>query len=219
MDFDIKISTEPIDYEIALKIMQDRREKIINGTAKSLLWLLEHNDVYTAGRNANQNDLLDKTTKVIDVDRGGKFTYHGKGQRICYIIADLRKFNNGELDIRKFINAIENTIIDTLQIARVKFPGSPASLNALSKKFEIDLAGREEKGHGALLDSDILADVFIKMCADDDDNFIVTSNKEEILFFDIIKRESVLQERDFEIEQIDFLAHQKILEQIKSELW
>ena len=115
MDFDIKISPEPIDYEIALKMMQDRREKIINGTAKSLLWLLEHNDVYTAGRNANQNDLLDKKTKVIDVDRGGKFTYHGKGQRICYIIADLRKFNNGELDIRKFINAIENSIIDTLQ--------------------------------------------------------------------------------------------------------
>ena len=115
MDFDIKISPEPIDYEIALKMMQDRREKIINGTAKSLLWLLEHNDVYTAGRNANQNDLLDKKTKVVDVDRGGKFTYHGKGQRICYIIADLRKFNNGELDIRKFINAIENSIIDTLQ--------------------------------------------------------------------------------------------------------
>ena len=120
MDFDIKISTEPIDYEIALKIMQDRREKIINGTAKSLLWLLEHNDVYTAGRNASPDDLLDKTTKVVDVDRGGKFTYHGKGQRICYIIADLRKFNNGELDIRKFINAIENSIIDTLQHFGIK---------------------------------------------------------------------------------------------------
>ncbi len=120
MDFDIKISTEPIDYEIALKIMQDRKEKIINGTAKSLLWFLEHNDVYTAGRNANPDDLLDKTTQVIDVDRGGKFTYHGKGQRICYIVADLRKFNNGELDIRKFINAIENTIIDTLQHFGIK---------------------------------------------------------------------------------------------------
>ena len=165
-------------------------------------------------------ELVDKPLFADVVERFLKFL---NSEKDTVLVAHNAKFDIGFLNNELAMVGAENldkfTIIDTLQIARVKFPGSPASLNALSKKFEIGLAGREEKGHGALLDSDILADVFIKMCADDDDNFIVTSNKEEVLFFDIIKRESILQERDFEIEQADFLAHQKILEQIKIELW
>ena len=114
MEFEYLISNELIDYQQALTIMNIRREKLYNGNEKSLFWLLEHTDIYTAGRSAKNHDLLDKNAKVIEVDRGGKYTYHGPGQCIGYIVTDLKKFNNGVLDVRKFINNIEQIIIETL---------------------------------------------------------------------------------------------------------
>ncbi len=115
MNFDIKIEENPIDYSVALEIMQNRKQQIILKQQKSLFWLLEHNDIYTAGKSAKNSDLLNKSVNTILVDRGGQWTYHGHGQVVGYIVANLSEFNNGILDIRKFINCVEKTIINTLK--------------------------------------------------------------------------------------------------------
>ncbi len=120
MKFDCFISNDLIDYQESIKAMDKRREDILTQKANSLFWLLEHNDVYTAGRSSKSDDLLDKTIAITQTDRGGKYTYHGPGQCIGYIIADLKQFNNGKLDIRKFISYIEKTIINTLLYFGIK---------------------------------------------------------------------------------------------------
>ena len=81
------------------------------------MWLLEHNPVYTAGTSSKNSDLLDKKIKVIKTDRGGKHTYHGKGQKIIYFVLDL---NKREKDIRKLINKIELCIIEILKEYKVE---------------------------------------------------------------------------------------------------
>jgi lipoyl(octanoyl) transferase len=115
MDYEIKISNEAIDYLEAFKMMQNYKEQVLVGKKKSLFWLLQHNDIYTAGRGAKDQDLLDKTVETVQIDRGGQWTYHGEGQRIGYFVWDLKQFNDGILDVRKFVNIIENTIIGTLK--------------------------------------------------------------------------------------------------------
>jgi lipoyl(octanoyl) transferase len=74
--------------------------------------MLEHPSIYTAGTSYNENEILDKSINVIKTNRGGKITYHGPGQTICYFIIDLTKRKK---DIRKFTTTIENTIIQTLK--------------------------------------------------------------------------------------------------------
>ena len=80
-----------------------------------MIWILEHEHLYTAGKNFDENEILDKSIKIIETNRGGKITYHGPGQLICYFVIDLKK----EKDIRKFISIIEKTIIDTLNFYNI----------------------------------------------------------------------------------------------------
>jgi len=77
-----------------------------------LIWILEHKELYTAGTSSSENDILDKSIKIIKTNRGGKITYHGPGQLICYFVIDLKK---DKKDIRKFITVLEKTIINTLK--------------------------------------------------------------------------------------------------------
>ena len=79
---------------------------------KELIWILEHNEIYTRGTSSEDNEILDKSIEVFKTNRGGKITYHGPGQLICYFVIDLKKRKR---DIRKFISLIEKTIIDTLK--------------------------------------------------------------------------------------------------------
>ena len=81
-----------------------------------MIWILEHENIYTAGTSYKENEIIDKSIKVFKTNRGGKITYHGPGQLICYFVIDLKK---GKKDIRKFITIIEKTIIETLQYYKI----------------------------------------------------------------------------------------------------
>jgi lipoyl(octanoyl) transferase len=111
MNIEIKKSKIPVKYEYAIKFMEKRLLNINENKSKELIWILEHNNIYTAGTNSKNNEIIDKSIKIIKTNRGGKITYHGPGQLICYFVIDLKKRTK---DIRKFISLIEKTIIDTL---------------------------------------------------------------------------------------------------------
>ena len=112
MNIEVKNSKKPIEYVKAIKFLEERIDNILNKEGRELIWILEHPSVYTAGTNYKENEILDKTINVYKTNRGGKITYHGPGQLICYFVLDLNKRNR---DIRKFLNIIENTIIETLK--------------------------------------------------------------------------------------------------------
>ena len=95
----------------AINFMEERLEQIFNNNKKELIWILEHDEIYTAGTSYSKTDILDKSIKIIETNRGGKITCHGPGQLICYFVLDLRN----KKDIRKFIYSIEKTIIQTLK--------------------------------------------------------------------------------------------------------
>ena len=117
MNIEIKKSKNPIKYEDALRYMERRLLEISENKSNQLIWILEHEDIYTAGTSFNDNEIIDKSIKIIKTNRGGKITYHGPGQLICYFVIDLKKQNK---DIRKFISLIEKTIIDTLESFNIK---------------------------------------------------------------------------------------------------
>ena len=117
MNVEIKKSKKPIKYEDALKLMEKRLIDINNKKEKELIWTLEHEEIYTAGTSYSENEILDKSIKLFKTNRGGKITYHGPGQLVCYFVIDLRKRNK---DIRKFISLIEKSIIDALKFYNIK---------------------------------------------------------------------------------------------------
>ena len=111
MNIEVKNSIKPIDYLVSIKILEKRVHDVFLGKKDELLWILEHNSVYTAGTNSKNIDLLDKNLKVIKTSRGGKHTCHGPGQKIVYFVLNL---NKREKDIRKLVIKIENCIMDVL---------------------------------------------------------------------------------------------------------
>ena len=117
MSIEIKKSKKPVIYEDAKKLMEDRLLNVDLNKSDELIWILEHPDVYTAGTSYNENEILDKSIKILTTNRGGKITYHGPGQLICYFVIDLKKRKK---DIRNFISIIEKTIIETLDFFNIK---------------------------------------------------------------------------------------------------
>jgi len=111
MNIEIKKSVKPVNYIDAINIMEERLEQIFNNKEKELIWTLEHEEIYTAGTSYSEKDIIDKSIKIIETNRGGKITCHGPGQLIFYFVLDLRN----KKDIRKFISSIEKTIIETLK--------------------------------------------------------------------------------------------------------
>ena len=116
MNIEIKKSKKPVKYDDALKLMEERLLEINKNDSNELIWILEHEDIYTAGTSYNENEIIDKSVKILKTNRGGKITYHGPGQLVCYFVINLRKRKK---DIRKFISIIENTIIDTLKFYNI----------------------------------------------------------------------------------------------------
>ena len=96
----------------SIKFLEDRVFEINNNQANELIWILEHPSTFTAGPSSSKRDILDKSIDIIKTSRGGKITWHGPGQLICYLVINL---NNRKRDIRKFVNIIENSIIRSLK--------------------------------------------------------------------------------------------------------
>ncbi len=112
MNIDIKKSAKPVKYKFAIEKLEKRLEEIRLNKKRELIWVLEHNAVFTAGTNFNEKEIIDKSTNIIKTNRGGKITYHGPGQLVFYFVIDLNKRGK---KIRKLITIIENTIIKTLK--------------------------------------------------------------------------------------------------------
>tara|TARA_B100001989_G_scaffold83129_1_gene57521 strand:- start:2632 stop:3252 length:621 start_codon:yes stop_codon:yes gene_type:complete len=120
MNIEIKKSQKPVKYDDAISLMEKRLKKIDQNESNDLIWILEHDDIYTAGTSYKEEEILDKSIKILKTNRGGKITYHGPGQLICYFVIDLKKIKK---DIRKLISIIEKTIIETLKYYRINsFP-------------------------------------------------------------------------------------------------
>ena len=113
MPIEIKKSQNPVKYKDAISFMEDRLKNIDLKKVDDLIWVLEHDHIYTSGTSYNENEIIDKSINIIKTNRGGKITYHGPGQLICYFVIDLKK---GKKDIRKFISVIEKSIIETLKL-------------------------------------------------------------------------------------------------------
>ena len=117
MNIEIKKSIKPINYNFALSEMEQRLKQINTGKKKELIWILEHEEIYTGGTSYKDDEILDKSINFIKTNRGGKITFHGPGQLIFYFIIDLKKRN---INIRELISSIEKTIIDTLSYFKIK---------------------------------------------------------------------------------------------------
>ena len=111
MNIEIKKSIKPVNYIEAINLLETRLLQIYEKKEKELIWTLSHNEIFTAGTSYNEKEIVDKSIKIINTNRGGKITYHGPGQLICYFVIDLRN----KKDLRKFITSLEKTIIQTLQ--------------------------------------------------------------------------------------------------------
>ena len=116
MTIEIKKSQNPVKYEDAKSFMENRLKDIDLKKVDDLIWVLEHDHIYTSGTSYNENEIIDKSISIIKTNRGGKITYHGPGQLICYFVIDLKK---GKKDIRKFISVIEKSIIETLKLYNI----------------------------------------------------------------------------------------------------
>ena len=112
MEIDIKKTTKPIKYNVAIKLLEKRLAEVNQKKSKELIWILEHPSVFTAGKMYKKDEILDHNVRLIKTSRGGKVTWHGPGQLICYFVIDLKRRKK---DIRKFINIIEKSIIETLK--------------------------------------------------------------------------------------------------------
>jgi lipoyl(octanoyl) transferase len=106
------VADAPVDYPLALRLMQERAAAVARGEAPELVWLVEHPPLYTAGTSAKPADLLEpKRFPVYAAGRGGEYTYHGPGQRVAYLMLDLKARGR---DVRCLVQALEGWIIDTL---------------------------------------------------------------------------------------------------------
>ena len=116
MNIEIKKSVKPINYFDAINYLESRLLKIHEKKEKELIWTLKHDEIFTAGTSYDENEIIDKSIKIIKTNRGGKITCHGPGQLICYFVLDLRS----KKDLRKFITTIEKTIIQTLKYFKIE---------------------------------------------------------------------------------------------------
>jgi lipoyl(octanoyl) transferase len=106
-----RVSDSPVSYEEAVAAMEARAAAIAARTAPELVWLLEHPPLYTAGTSAKAADVIDARFPVHESGRGGQLTYHGPGQRVAYVMIDLKRRTP---DVRSFVVTLEEWIIRTL---------------------------------------------------------------------------------------------------------
>jgi len=125
MTIDVKNDIKLIDYMESMKTLEQRVKDVYLGKKNELLWIIEHNHVYTAGMNSKDEELLDKNVNIIKSNRGGKYTYHGPGQKVIYFVLNLNKRGK---DIRKLINNVESCIINILAEYKIKSYRDPKNI-------------------------------------------------------------------------------------------
>jgi len=128
----------PVPYRAALADQEARNATIASGEAGELVWLLEHPPVYTAGTSAAAVELLDPRFEVVETGRGGRYTYHGPGQRVGYVLLDL---NRRGRDVRRFVHALEGWVIGTLATFGVEAWAVPDRIGIWTR----DIDGAEAK--------------------------------------------------------------------------
>ena len=106
-----RLSSNLVPYPAAVASMEERVARIAAGTAQEVVWLLEHPPIYTAGTSAKDSDLIDARFPVFKTGRGGQFTYHGPGQRVGYVMLDLKRRH---VDVRRYVHDLEDWVIGTL---------------------------------------------------------------------------------------------------------
>ncbi len=111
VELEIRRSNGLVDYRAAMAEQEVRNAAISAGEAEELIWMLEHPPVYTAGTSADITELVDPRFDVVETGRGGRYTYHGPGQRVTYALLNLAKRNK---DVRGFVHALEGWVIATL---------------------------------------------------------------------------------------------------------
>jgi lipoyl(octanoyl) transferase len=114
---DWRVEIAPVAYEEALAVMEARAAAIAAGDANELVWLLEHPPLYTAGTSARPEHLVEPRFPVFSTGRGGQFTYHGPGQRVAYVMLDLKRRG---IDIRRFVANLEEWLIRTLSAFNIR---------------------------------------------------------------------------------------------------
>jgi len=112
MTIEVKNSIKPLDYVESINVLENRVNDVLLGIKNELLWILEHNTVYTGGTSSNQKDLINKDIKIIKTNRGGKYTVHSPGQKVIYFVLNL---NKRKRDIKKLINQVEYCVINILR--------------------------------------------------------------------------------------------------------
>ncbi len=137
-EIEYRRETGQVPYREALAAMDIRNRAIASGQARELIWLLEHPAVYTAGTSAAAGELLDPRFEVVEAGRGGRYTYHGPGQRIGYVLFDLTKRGR---DVRQFVHALEGWVIDTLDDVGVESWRAEGRIGI----WTCDVDGREAK--------------------------------------------------------------------------
>jgi len=128
----------PVPYREALAEQEARNAAIAAGEASELVWLLEHPPVYTAGTSAPPGELLDARFDVVETGRGGRYTYHGPGQRVGYLLLDLGRRGH---DVRLFVHSLEQWVIATLALFGVEAWAVPDRIGIWTK----DIDGQEAK--------------------------------------------------------------------------
>jgi len=117
MTIEVKNSAKAVDYIKSIEFLEKRVDDVYSAKKSELLWIIEHNPIYTAGSSSKNTDLINKNIKVIKTNRGGKHTFHGPGQKVVYFVLNLNKRGK---NIRIFVNKIEKCIIEVLKEYKVE---------------------------------------------------------------------------------------------------
>jgi lipoyl(octanoyl) transferase len=125
-------SSAPVPYPEALETMNTRIAAIAAGDAPECVWLLEHPPLYTAGTSADPAELIDERFPVFEAGRGGRYTYHGPGQRVGYLMLDLNKRGR---DVRCFVHAVEGWVIASLDQLGVEAWRAPGRIGIWTKSL------------------------------------------------------------------------------------
>jgi len=131
MNIEVKNTVKPIEYIKSMKILEKRVKEVHEGKKDELLWIVEHNSVYTAGSSSSDKDIKSKKINIIKTNRGGKHTYHGPGQKVVYFVLNLNKRGK---DIRGLVRKLEICIIEILNEFNIKSHADRKNIGIWIKK-------------------------------------------------------------------------------------
>ena len=138
MIIELKISKKLVRYKRAMNLLEKRVVDVQKGKEKELLWILEHPRIYTGGVRSKDSEILDKRIKYISTNRGGKITLHNPGQKIVYFVINL---NKRKKDIRRFIDIIEKSVIEFLNIYKINGKSDKKNIGIWVKNKKISAIG------------------------------------------------------------------------------